>query len=73
MHTTMQGQGKPLLLVHGIGSTSRGWQPVMPTLAKDRRIIAIDCPATAARPRGKTAAPSPGFWRACRNPLPSSG
>lgn len=47
MHSSSEGQGKPLLLVHGIGSSSRVWRPFMPTLASARTIIAIDLPGHA--------------------------
>lgn len=50
MHTTIQGDGKPLLLVHGIGSTALGWQPVMPALAQRHRVIAVDLPGHGATP-----------------------
>lgn len=50
MHTTIQGEGRPLLLVHGIGSTAVGWQPVMPALAQRRRVIAVDLPGHGETP-----------------------
>jgi pimeloyl-ACP methyl ester carboxylesterase len=37
-----QGQGRPLLLIHGIGMSHTAWQPVMHILARERRVIAID-------------------------------
>ena len=54
MHFRSEGQGKPLLLVHGIGSSSRVWLPFLPPLASDRTIIAVDLPgATANHQHGK--------------------
>ena len=50
MHTTIHGEGKPLLLVHGLGSTGLGWQPVTPALARHRRVIAIDLPGHGQTP-----------------------
>ena len=49
MHFIRTGTGKPLLLVHGI-SQLRNWDPVVPTLARDRDVIAVDLPGF-----GKTA------------------
>lgn len=37
-----QGQGRPLLLLHGIGMSHAAWQPVMSLLARERRVIAVD-------------------------------
>lgn len=36
------GQGKPLLLIHGLGASSYTWRSVMPLLARRRRVIAVD-------------------------------
>lgn len=50
MHTIAEGEGKPLLLVHGIGSSNRTWQPVWPALARHRRVIACDLPGHGNTP-----------------------
>ncbi len=50
MHFCSEGQGKPLLLVHGIGSSSRVWQHFLPPLASDRTIIAVDLPGHGQSP-----------------------
>lgn len=44
------GNGKPLLLIHGIGGSWRSWSPVLSGLAEQREVIAIDLPGS-----GKTA------------------
>jgi pimeloyl-ACP methyl ester carboxylesterase len=36
------GDGPPLLLIHGIGDSSRTWEEVMPTLARKHTVIAPD-------------------------------
>ncbi len=36
------GQGPPLLLIHGIGDSSRTWQEVIPLLAREHTVIAPD-------------------------------
>jgi pimeloyl-ACP methyl ester carboxylesterase len=36
------GQGKPVLLIHGLGASSYTWREVAPALARRRRVIAID-------------------------------
>jgi pimeloyl-ACP methyl ester carboxylesterase len=41
---TRAGQGKPLLLVHGLGSTRRAWSMIRLGLAARREVIALDLP-----------------------------
>ena len=44
MNCIRRGQGKPLLLLHGLGGTWRSWQPILDALAKERSVIALDLP-----------------------------
>ncbi|SFU44386.1 alpha/beta fold hydrolase [Halomonas korlensis] len=37
-----QGEGNPVILLHGIPTSSLMWRNVIPTLARDRRVIAPD-------------------------------
>ncbi len=37
-----QGNGPPLVLVHGITESRRTWDPLVPALAADRRVVAVD-------------------------------
>ncbi|MFE2087031.1 alpha/beta fold hydrolase [Streptomyces sp. NPDC059460] len=49
------GSGEPLLLLHGIGHHRQAWDPVLPVLAPERDVIAIDLPGfgvSAALPDG---------------------
>lgn len=39
-----RGQGKPLLLLHGLGSSWRSWTPLLPDLTAQRDVIALDLP-----------------------------
>jgi pimeloyl-ACP methyl ester carboxylesterase len=50
LHSIRHGAGKPLLLVHGLGSTRAAWSLVMPALAERREVIAIDLPGHGATP-----------------------
>lgn len=50
MHQVTLGTGKPLLLVHGLGSSWRGWQPILDQLAAERSVLAIDLPGHGATP-----------------------
>ena len=36
------GEGKPIVLLHGLGASSYSWRKIMPELAKSHRVIAID-------------------------------
>ena len=41
---TRTGAGAPLVLLHGIGSSRRAWDPVIPALAERFDVIAVDLP-----------------------------
>lgn len=43
-HYIEQGQGRPLVLLHGIGMSHNAWNAVIPLLARHRRVIAFDLP-----------------------------
>jgi pimeloyl-ACP methyl ester carboxylesterase len=42
LHAVIGGEGPPLLLVHGWPETWYAWRLVMPTLARDFEVIAVD-------------------------------
>jgi pimeloyl-ACP methyl ester carboxylesterase len=42
LHAVLGGDGPPLLLVHGWPQTWYAWRMLMPTLARDFRVIAVD-------------------------------
>ena len=42
LHAVIGGDGPPLLLVHGWPQTWYAWRRVMPTLARDFQVIAVD-------------------------------
>ncbi|MFZ3571948.1 alpha/beta fold hydrolase [Streptomyces sp. BH097] len=44
------GSGEPLLLLHGIGHHWEAWQPVLPILATERDVIAVDLPGFGKSP-----------------------
>ncbi|TGD77830.1 alpha/beta fold hydrolase [Hymenobacter wooponensis] len=50
MHYIRRGSGKPLLLLHGIGGSWRSWQTVLPALAAERDVIAVDLPGFGETP-----------------------
>jgi pimeloyl-ACP methyl ester carboxylesterase len=45
-----RGRGEPLLLVHGLGGSSRIWEPVIDLLAPEREAIALDLPGFGEAP-----------------------
>ncbi|MFB8086633.1 alpha/beta fold hydrolase [Streptomyces sp. col6] len=44
------GSGEPLLLLHGIGHHRQAWDPVIPILAVERDVIAVDLPGFGVSP-----------------------
>lgn len=44
------GVGPPLVLIHGIGSRRGVWDPVVPLLAAEREVLAVDLPGFGASP-----------------------
>jgi pimeloyl-ACP methyl ester carboxylesterase len=42
LHAVIGGEGRPLLLVHGWPQTWYAWRMLMPTLARDFQVIAVD-------------------------------
>jgi pimeloyl-ACP methyl ester carboxylesterase len=44
------GAGPPLVLLHGIGLDRRCWAPVVPLLAAEREVIAVDLPGFGESP-----------------------
>ncbi|MCZ7461628.1 alpha/beta fold hydrolase [Streptomyces sp. WMMC940] len=44
------GTGEPLLLLHGIGHHWQAWEPVLPLLAPERDVIAVDLPGFGTSP-----------------------
>lgn len=50
MHFQRHGAGKPLLLIHGLGSSLRNWDPIMSALMTKRDVIAVDLPGFGHTP-----------------------
>lgn len=45
-----EGQGASLLLIHGVGSCKEVWAPLIPLLARNHDVIAVDVPGFGATP-----------------------
>jgi pimeloyl-ACP methyl ester carboxylesterase len=55
-----RGEGPPLVLMHGLGSSLRVWDPVWPRLEAHMEIIALDLPGHGGSPPPSPQASSPG-------------
>ena len=47
---TAGGSGEPLVLIHGIGHTWRGWKPMLPLLEPRFDVLAVDLPGFGHSP-----------------------
>jgi pimeloyl-ACP methyl ester carboxylesterase len=45
-----EGDGPPLILIHGTGGSRAAWDSVVPLLAQHRRVIAVDLPGCGSSP-----------------------
>jgi pimeloyl-ACP methyl ester carboxylesterase len=45
-----QGEGRPLVLVHGFGSELNTWRPLVASLRTNRPVLAVDLPGHGASP-----------------------
>ena len=50
MNYSRRGTGKPLLLIHGIGSSHHSWDRIIDELASHRDVIAVDLPGFGDTP-----------------------
>ena len=50
MHHIQRGEGRKLLLIHGLGGSWQSWSTVLNSLSADRCVIAIDLPGHGAPP-----------------------
>jgi len=50
LHHVRRGAGRPLLLVHGLGSSWRSWSPILPALEAEREVVAVDLPGFGETP-----------------------
>lgn len=60
-HVQAMGQGPVLLLLHGTGAATHSWRALMPLLAEQFSVVAIDLPGhgfTSGRPAGGLAMPA---------------
>ncbi|MEJ2212335.1 MAG: alpha/beta fold hydrolase [Anaerolineae bacterium] len=42
LYYEVEGQGQPLALIHGLGSSARDWEYQVPFFARDYRVVALD-------------------------------
>lgn len=50
IQSVRRGSGPPLVLIHGLGSTRAAWSLVVPALARQREVIALDLPGHGESP-----------------------
>jgi pimeloyl-ACP methyl ester carboxylesterase len=50
LHHVRRGRGEPLLLLHPLGGSIVVWEPLLPRLAEERDVIAVDMPGFGQSP-----------------------
>ena len=61
-HVQVMGEGPALLLLHGTGAATHSWRDVMPKLAANYTVVAVDLPGHAfTQPPSKTSLSLPGM------------
>jgi len=62
-HVQVAGEGPVLLLVHGTAASTHSWRDVLPVLAAEFRVVAVDLPGHAftSAPRGSSGWTLPGM------------
>lgn len=50
MNKIERGTGRTLLLIHGLGGSSRSWSTILDSLSTARKVVAIDLPGHGATP-----------------------
>jgi pimeloyl-ACP methyl ester carboxylesterase len=73
MHVATFGQGPPLLLIHGLGSSGHAWLPVRGALAGGRRLIVPDLPGHGASPAEADSGTFAGLVRSLAQWLEAEG
>jgi len=71
MHHTRTGSGKSLLLIHGLGGSSRSWSTILPALAQNREVIAVDLPGHGQTPAQSDSGTFAGLARSLNDWLSS--
>ena len=58
-HVVERGAGRPVLLVHGLSGQTRHFSALMPELARDHPVVAVDRPGSGYSPRASGAGGGP--------------
>ena len=63
-----EGEGPPIVMLHGLGGTSNSFQAMMPALCRLSRGASGSARAPAARRRRRKRLPSRRWWKRSRTP-----
>ena len=51
LHHVRRGSGRPIVLIHGLGSSWRTWTTILGPLAREREVVMVDLPGFGSSPK----------------------
>jgi pimeloyl-ACP methyl ester carboxylesterase len=72
-HQHRGGEGEPLVLIHGIGSSWRVWKPVLPRLERRHEVLALSLPGYGESPPVEGEPSVPALTDAVERELDATG
>lgn len=73
MRHIQRGEGRKLLLVHGLGGSWRSWDTILDPLSKTRTVIAVDLPGHGATPAESDSGTFDGLVRSVERYIAETG
>lgn len=73
MRLIEHGQGKPLLMIHGLGGSLRSWDTIADALGRERRLLLFDLPGHGGEPADRDSGTFAGLARSVSELIADNG